>query len=591
MKRVIIAILLLFVFIDDVIVDLPNVALQSRAQASINQSRDGKAAKPPQIQGIAKSNDDDDYTELEQRHSPKPNHHTPKIIPKVDETIFYIAGCGQRAHHEANHGLIAFLRGKNEATSKERAMIREYLTAGYPALWMLTQEPHRAEEILAKESDGKCEAYAWDCLRGIRKAATLKVEEQAFDPTVTMNWLSDQQDTILFAHNLHMFMEIPEVKQAIQNGVQVWKSKGNCLCAISPSINLPPEVEKFFFVIDFPLPDEERLEQIQTELSQMDGVYVNVNPIATAAAKGLTEFEAETAFAFSLATKNEFDPRIVSNAKAQMIKKSGTLQFWPPEDPNTLGGLGLFKKWFEPRLEAFQPDSKKPPPRAILFAGVAGCGKSLTAKVLANMIQWDLIRFDLTAMKNQFVGETERKTREAWRIAEAFGRVVIWIDEIEKIFGGSGSNQQTGDTSTSMLSILLTNMQESKAQILLAATANRAYTLPAELLRRFDEIFFVDTPTLPERREIIAIMNKKWNVKIPIEWASKLDGYTGAEIEKLARSCIFESYETAIKRIVPVTKSGKSDVEAIRAWAQGGATPANTPDDEGSVEGRKLKLA
>ena len=470
-------------------------------------------------------------------------------------------------------------------------MIRDYLTAGYPLLCMITQEPHRAEEILAKEAEGKCVSFAWDCLRGIRKAATLKIEEQAFDPTVALSWLNDQQDTILFAHNLHMYMDIPECKQAIQNGIPTWKAKGNCLCAISPTIKLPPEIEKFCFVMDFPLPDETRLEQIQTELSQTDGVYVQVNPTATAAAKGLTEFEAETAFAFSLATKNTFDPRVVSAAKAQMIKKSGYLQFWPPEALSALGGLGLFKKWFEPRLEAFGADSKKPAPRAILFAGVAGCGKSLTAKVLANMIGWDLIRFDLTAMKDQFVGETERKTREAWRICEAFGRAVLWIDEIEKIFGGAASSQATGDTSTSMLSIILTNMQESKAQILLAATANRAFTLPAELLRRFDEIFFVDTPTLTERREIIEIMNRKWNVRIPIEWAVKLDGYTGAEIEKLARNCIFEVPEEAIKRIVPITKSAKQDVEAIRAWAQGGATPANTPDDADILEGRRLKLA
>jgi DNA polymerase III delta prime subunit len=407
---------------------------------------------------------------------------------------------------------------------------------------------------------------------------------------VALGLLNDQQDTILFAHNLHLYIDIPEVKQAIQNGVTIWKAKGSCLCVISPTINLPPEIEKFCFVMDLPLPDEARIDQIQTELSETDGISAVVNPAATAAAKGLTEFEVETAFAFSLATTNSFDRRIVSSAKAQMIKRSGYLQFSPPEDPNSLGGLGLFKKWLEPRLPAFNPNSDKPAPRALLFAGVAGCGKSLTAKVIANMIGWDLIRFDLTAMKDQYVGETERKTREAWRICEAFGRAVLWIDEIEKVFGGTAGVQQTGDTSTSMLSILLTNMQESKAQILLVATANRAYTLPAELLRRFDEIFFVDTPTLSERREIIEIMNRKWNVQIPVEWAAKLDGYTGAEIEKLAKAAIFEAPEEAIKRIVPVTKSGKQDVEAIRAWAQGGATPANTPDAVDMVEGRKLKL-
>ena len=61
-------------------------------------------------------------------------------------------------------------------------MIREYETAGYPALYILTQEPHRAEDMLAKESEGKCTPFAWDILRGIREASTLKVVEQALDP-------------------------------------------------------------------------------------------------------------------------------------------------------------------------------------------------------------------------------------------------------------------------------------------------------------------------------------------------------------------------------------------------------------------------
>ena len=142
-----------------------------------------------------------------------------------------------------------------------------------------------------------------------------------------------------------------------------------------------------------------------------------------------------------------------------------------------------------------------------------------------------------------------------------------------------------------MLSILLTNMQETNADIMLVATANRAYTLPGELLRRFDEIFFVDTPTYSERVEIIEIMNRRYESNLPIEFALRLEGYTGAEIEKLARASLFEPAEEALKRIVPVTKSSKQDVEAIRAWAQGGATPANSPDEGTAAEGRKLKLA
>jgi hypothetical protein len=49
----------------------------------------------------------------------------------------------------------------------------------------------------------------------------------------------------LICHNLHLFLEIPELIQAIQNGITVWKGMGSALVMISPLIQLKPEIEKF----------------------------------------------------------------------------------------------------------------------------------------------------------------------------------------------------------------------------------------------------------------------------------------------------------------------------------------------------------
>jgi hypothetical protein len=85
-------------------------------------------------------------------------------------------------------------------------MIQDYLKAGYPALCVLTQEPHRAEELL--KSDG-WSFYHWDCLQGIREAGSTKVVEEIKDPVEAINWLGFVKDAILIADNLHMFLEIP----------------------------------------------------------------------------------------------------------------------------------------------------------------------------------------------------------------------------------------------------------------------------------------------------------------------------------------------------------------------------------------------
>ena len=74
---------------------------------------------------------------------------------------------------------------------------------------------------------------------------------------------------------------------------------------------------------------------------------------------GLTEFEAETAYALSLIRKGRFSTRVISEAKSQMIRKSGLMEFWSPADINDVGGLGNLKAFIQNRAKAFSPDNDK----------------------------------------------------------------------------------------------------------------------------------------------------------------------------------------------------------------------------------------
>jgi hypothetical protein len=144
-------------------------------------------------------------------------------------------------------------------------MIHDYLKAGYPAILLLTQEPHRAENAIP------CEGWtflSWDCLRGFRQAGKPQFLDEIRDPVEAVTQLGQIQDTVLLAHNLHLFLDIPEVIQAIQNGIPRWKSTGCCLVLITPSIQLRPEIEKIFHVLDMPLPTESELFTMQQELAK-----------------------------------------------------------------------------------------------------------------------------------------------------------------------------------------------------------------------------------------------------------------------------------------------------------------------------------
>ena len=143
-----------------------------------------------------------------------------------------------------------------------------------------------------------------------------------------------------------------------------------------------------------------------------------------------------------------------------------------------------------------------------------------------------------------------------------------------------------------MFGHFLTWMQETTSSVLVMATANNISQLPPEFIRagRFDATFFVDLPTKPERTEIIKIMNRKWGSEIPVSCSDRLNGYTGAEIEQLAKDSLFDGLDQAYDALVPLSRTMREDIDALRQWAKTRARLANTPDEEPD-EQRKIRPA
>lgn len=467
-------------------------------------------------------------------------------------------------------------------------MISDYLKAGYPALCILTQEPDRAEECLPCEG---VQFYAWDCIRGIRPAKRPQTVEEIRDPVEAVKWLDSHQDSVLIAHNLHLFLDIPEVVQAIQNGVTKWKAIGSCLVMISPVLQMRPELEKVFTVIDLELPDEETLFHLQIELAKT--VNVEPNPESVRAARGLTEFEAETAFALSLVREGRFSTKVIAEAKTQMIRKSGLMEFWQPADINSVGGLEILKSYIRNRARAFKPGNDNlPKPKGVLLVGVPGTGKSLSCKATASILGWPLIRLDIGTLKNSLVGESERRMRQATGVIDAFGEAVILLDEVEKMFAGTQSSGQTDSgTTASMFGHFLTWMAETTTPILVMATANNIAQLPPEFLRagRFDSIWFVDLPTGKEREQIIEIMNRRYGSEIPLEYSAKMSGYSGSEIEQLAKDSLFDGLDPAFNALIPLSRTMKTEIDSLREWAKTRARFANTLEEEPAAQ-RKIRV-
>ena len=163
-----------------------------------------------------------------------------------------------------------------------------------------------------------------------------------------------------------------------------------------------------------------------------------------------------------------------------------------------------------------------------------------------------------------------------------------WSDEVEK---GIATADNDGGTSQRVLGTLLTWMAEKKRPVFIVATANDIERLPAELVRkgRFDEIFFVDLPDEPVRREIFGIHLAKRALD-PAEFdtallAAQSEGFSGAEIEQAIVAALYAAHaqgntmDTAhvldeLYRTRPLSIVMREKVGHLRQWASERTVPA-----------------
>ncbi len=133
------------------------------------------------------------------------------------------------------------------------------------------------------------------------------------------------------------------------------------------------------------------------------------------------------------------------------------------------------------------------PPKGVLVVGVQGCGKSIAAKFIAHEWGLPLLKLDAGRLYEKYVGESEKNLRKAMDLAEAMAPVVLWIDEIEKVFSQGRGSDSDGGLSQRLFGAFLTWLQEKKQEVFVVGAANDLFGVPPELLRkgRFDEIFFV----------------------------------------------------------------------------------------------------
>jgi ATPase family associated with various cellular activities (AAA) len=145
-----------------------------------------------------------------------------------------------------------------------------------------------------------------------------------------------------------------------------------------------------------------------------------------------------------------------------------------------------------------------------LFAGPSGTGKTFAAEVLANELQLDLYRIDLSQVVSKYIGETEKNLRRVFDAAER-GGVVLLFDEADALFGKRSEVKDSHDRYANLeVSYLLQRMESFRGLAIL--TTNFREALDTAFLRR---IRFVVTFPFPANEERAALWNRIFPKETP----------------------------------------------------------------------------
>ncbi len=423
-------------------------------------------------------------------------------------------------------------------------------------------------------------------------------------------------DGVFVLKDFHRHMDDAIVVRRLRDAAQQFATTRRALLLTGPAIPFPPELEKEVEYLDFPLPDRARLRAIVDEtFARLSKTYklkrtADGGALDQMAANlcGLTEDEAERAVSQGLVTRYALCPEIVTDvleAKKDILRRTGMLEFVDATvNMSAIGGLENLKRWLAKRRGTFDDAARQfglEPPRGVVIMGVQGCGKSMCARAIAGDWKLPLTKFDTSAIYDKYIGETEKRIQKLFRVAEQLAPVVLWIDELEKVFAGSGPDSASVDAGVSarLLGSFLSWMQDRKSPVFVAATCNNVTVLPPELMRkgRFDEIFFVDLPNTAERKAIFSLHLAK-RKRNPQEFdldrlVAAAKGYSGAEIEATVQSAMYAAYaakkpmstETVLEEIkatVPLSATRAEDIEQLREWALKRAVPASVADQQGA---------
>jgi len=331
---------------------------------------------------------------------------------------------------------------------------------------------------------------------------------------------------------------------------------------------IPPKLQRYIEVVHDPGLNDDEISRAVGEISGL----LKTNPPRNSPSlfRGLTHFEIDAAIAQSIVAyrrnnKGAEDKRIeekyIRHYKRKMLKKSDLLSYVDTADSSfdKVGGAEHFKAWAAKTKNSWTEEGQRfglRPPKGVMLVGVWGCGKSISVKALGAEWKLPVIQLEMGKLRNSGVGDSEANAYKVINLIEAQAPCIVWLDEAEKSLAGAASSAMSDSGTTSrMLGIFSTWIEETKSEVCWAMTANSLRGIPTEFINRMDERFFFDLPNDEERIDILKIHLKAFGQDTSKFQLADLSDYAknmvGREIGQSIAAAMIDSFHANKENLDP----------------------------------------
>ncbi|KAG0567532.1 hypothetical protein KC19_7G141400 [Ceratodon purpureus] len=175
-------------------------------------------------------------------------------------------------------------------------------------------------------------------------------------------------------------------------------------------------------------------------------------------------------------------------------------------------------------------------PRAILFEGPPGTGKTSCARVIASQAGVPLLYVPLEVVMSKYYGESERLLASIFSAGNELPEgAIVFLDEIDSL--ATTRDSEMHEATRRMLSVLLRQMDgfEQDKRIVVIAATNRKQDLDPALLSRFDTSVEFNLPDESTREEIASQYARHLSSNDLKTLATVSDGMSGRDIHDVCQ--------------------------------------------------------